>query len=449
MTVPRAVVSLLVVVLAGALLGTAPASAAPPVLTVSAPASAYAGTTVTVRGTSTHPDAEVVLSRRRSDGGWQRLAATTPAGDGSYALRARVVPGQQRLLVSQATAEGTATREIALTGTAAPSRLALSGATRVADGRTVELTARWTTGDGRRVTGSASLWGRRKGQSTWTRRATVTVRDGAARLRVKPRVDVAYQLRSSRTAYVLAGTSASHVVDNVPPGRVFVRPSGAPAPRIKLPRQPRATTAGADVTVSRISTKVWRSMKGRSWHRGCPVGRSSLRILRTNYYAYDGYRRRGEIVVNAGVARATKAVFKDLYAAKVPIRSLYRVDRFGWSRRLHGADDMKSMAAGNSSAFNCRGVVGRPGRRSPHSTGRSIDLNTWENPYRSGWGIVPNRDWDARRSPAAFVYRSRSHTVVRIMARHGFWWMGSADWQHFQYSGSSARTLPPPKTFWD
>ena len=157
----------------------------------------------------------------------------------------------------------------------------------------------------------------------------------------------------------------------------------------------------------------------------------------------------GPYATSQTLRRCLTAGIDHLHAAKAPIRSLYRVDRFGWSRRLRGGDDMKSMAAGNSSGFNCRSVVGRPGRRSPHSTGRSIDLNTWENPYRSAWGIVPNRDWDARRSPAAFVYRSRTHAVVRILARHGFRWLGSADWQHFQYAGRGARHLPASKTFWD
>lgn len=322
-------------------------------------------------------------------------------------------------------------------------RVALSGPHRVDDGKRVVLTVRWVTVGGRRVTGHAALYGRSRGQDKATRRATVTVRDGVGTVRVRPRVDTSYQIRTPTTVRVRGARSAVHRVDNVPPGRVFRKPAGVPGPRRHLPRQPRATKPGAAVTISKIPARVWRSMTGRTWHRGCPVGRSSLRLVRTNYYAYDGYRRRGEIVVNSGVAKATKGVFRDLYAAKLPIRSLYRVDRFGWSRRLHGGNDLRSMAAGNSSAFNCRGVVGRPGTLSPHSTGRSIDLNTWENPYRSRWGLVPNRAWDGRRTPRAVVYRSARHRVVRIMAQHGFWWMGRADWQHFQYGGRGGRLQPP------
>ncbi|WP_370619459.1 M15 family metallopeptidase [Mumia sp. Pv 4-285] len=449
MTPGRVLLTLLGTLLVGTLMAPTAASAAPPDLTVNAPARVYAGTVAIVTGTTSAPTDAVSLDYRGRGGVWSVVTTALPAADGSYALRIGLDPGTHRLRVVQATGGGTAVRELTIVAGAAPSRASLSGATRVADGKTATLQVRWVTTDGRPVTGSAQLWGRRRSSTTWERRGTFAVRSGVAAVRVRPRVDVSYQVRTPSTPYVRATASGLWTVDNVPPGYVFRRPSGAPAPRIKLPAQPRAKKAGADVTINKISARVWRSMKRRSWHRGCPVGRSSLRLVRTNYFAYDGYRRRGEIVVNKSVAKATRRVFRDLYAAKAPIRSLYRVDRFGWSRRLRGGDDMKSMAAGNSSGFNCRGVVGRPRTRSPHSTGRSIDINTWENPYRSGWGIVPNREWDRRRSPARVVYRSSSHLVVRIMARHGFWWMGSSDWQHFQYRGRGARTLPPPATFLD
>ena len=94
------------------------------------------------------------------------------------------------------------------------------------------------------------------------------------------------------------------------------------------------------------------------------------------------------------------AALADMYRAKLPIRSMYRVDRFGYSSRVHGGDDHTSMAAGNTSGFNCRDVVNRPGVRSPHSYGRAIDINTWENPYRSQTGLVPNSWWHVALAPA-------------------------------------------------
>jgi hypothetical protein len=172
-------------------------------------------------------------------------------------------------------------------------------------------------------------------------------------------------------------------------------------------------------------------MTGRSWHSGCPVGRSELRLVRINYWGYDGYRYRGEIVVRDDITGKTVGALSALYRAQLPIRSLYRVDRYGWSDYLHGGDNYRSMASGNTSGFNCRGVVGNPGVASPHSYGRAIDLNTWENPYHSQQGIVPNTWWASRSHPR-IAWRSGEHQVVKIMRAHGFrWTYGTQDSQHF------------------
>src|SRR5690606_15348214 len=120
-------------------------------------------------------------------------------------------------------------------------------------------------------------------------------------------------------------------------------PAGAPRPRITLPPQERATGAGAAAVVLGIPDGVWNQMRGRSWHAGCPVGRDGLRLVRVNYYDYDGYRRRGELVVSAAAAGQVAGAFTALHDRRFPIRSMYRVDRFGWSGRLGGADDYASM----------------------------------------------------------------------------------------------------------
>ena len=114
---------------------------------------------------------------------------------------------------------------------------------------------------------------------------------------------------------------------------------------------------------------------------------------------------------------------------------MYRVDRFGWSDEVAGGDNLASMASDNSSAFNCRQVVGNPSRRSPHSWGRSLDLNTWENPYRSKRGVVPNTWW-LGHSNARVAWRTTSHVVVKVLARHGLvWTYGLDDTQHFDAVG--------------
>ena len=255
--------------------------------------------------------------------------------------------------------------------------------------------------------------------------------DGLATVSVRPRVDTRYRVRGRALPWVGGDTSPVLSVDNLPPGRPVVLPKGAPRPRITLPPQPRATAAGPAPVVTRIPDAVWRQMVGRTWHRGCPVGRAGLRLLRINYWGYDGYRHRGELVAATGAIREMSAALSALYRHRLPLRSLYREDRFGWSKRLHGANDYASMAAGNSSAFNCRGVVGNPSVRSPHSYGRSLDLNPWENPYRSRTGTVPNSWWQSHSDPR-YAWRSSDHIVVRLLRAAGLrWTYGLGDTQHF------------------
>lgn len=279
---------------------------------------------------------------------------------------------------------------------------------------------------GARVT----LQARVAGTTTWqdTARATADA-GGKVSFRVRPRRTVHYRTVTADAQWWRSHTSASTRVQNLPPGKPVVLPAAAPEPRSPK-TQPRADKAGADAVVSRIPDEVWKAMKGRSWRRGC-LARSKLRLVRVNHYGFDGYRYRGEVVVAASVARCTADVLTALHAAEVPIRSMVLVDRFGYSERLGGADNYASMAADNTSAFNCRDVVGRPGVRSPHATGRAIDINPLENPYLSRDGWLPHTYWVGRSHPRV-AWRSSRHKVVRIMARHGFrWTYGVSDGHHF------------------
>ena len=235
---------------------------------------------------------------------------------------------------------------------------------------------RWRTRNGLPVAGRVELWRRDQGRG-WKRfRKVRTDDEGQVAIAVSPRVDTKWRVRAPLLEWVRADRSPIHRIDNLPPA--YPSRCRGPRPRINLPDQPRAKGDGANATVTRIPDGVWNQMTGRSWHQGCPVGRSGLRLLRINYWAFDGYRHRGELVAHADAVDNMRGALTAMYDRKLPIRAMYRVDRFGWSRRLHGADDYRSMAAGNTSAFNCRDVVGRPGVRSPHTYGRALALNTWE-----------------------------------------------------------------------
>ena len=62
------------------------------------------------------------------------------------------------------------------------------------------------------------------------------------------------------------------------------------------------------------------------------------------------------------------------YNARFPIEKMLLIEALG-------ADDERSMAANNSSAFNCREVPGKPGVFSRHSFGAALDLNPAQNPF--------------------------------------------------------------------
>lgn len=319
-----------------------------------------------------------------------------------------------------------------LTGTAAPVALTLSMPKSAKDYSSVTARITMVARDGRRLTERVRLQSKRSGSKKWSTGAWVTVKDGRGTKRFKPRNDGRFRVVYGGSTSFRATTSASRAFDNRPPGKVVTLPKGASRPTVKVAKQPRASRAKADAKISKLSDTVWKSMNGRSWRKGCPVGRSSLRIVRVNYWAFDGYVRRGEIVVNKSVASRTRKIFTSLFAQRTPIRSMYRIDRFGYSKKLRGADDVRSMRADNTSGFNCRRVVGWTSRMSPHSTGRSIDINPWENPFRSRSGYTPNKQWAKRSKPASITWRGGNDPVVKIFRKNGFRWLGASDLHHFQ-----------------
>ncbi len=384
---------------------------------------------------------ETVRLQRRSGQEWRTVgsAVTGPDGAATYTW---TVPTSTTVLRTtyagrfdrQGTPDnlaGSASGPVTVTPLKRATVLTLTGPARVVDETSVPLRLRWRAGNGTPVPGSVVVQ-RRLAGGTWTRYATIALgADGAATFRVGPRVDSRWRAVGATGRWWQAAASAVKVLDNVPPGTPVAYPAAAPRPAVWLPRNARAVGGGPHATVSPISDATWGSMVGRTWHRGCPVGRSQLRVVRVNYWGYDGYRYRGEIVLRDTVAARGAALFASMYRQQLPIYRMYRVDRFGWSAYLHGGDDYRSMRAGNTSGFNCRGVTGNPSVTSPHSYGRSIDLNTWENPYRSKRGLVPNSWWQYHAHPR-IAWRSRSHPVVQTMAAHGFrWTYGLGDTQHF------------------
>jgi D-alanyl-D-alanine carboxypeptidase len=170
-----------------------------------------------------------------------------------------------------------------------------------------------------------------------------------------------------------------------------------------------------------------------SWRRGCPVGPVELRLLRVDHWGLDGRVHRGELIVHRDHARRILAVLEKLFRARYPIQRLRPVDAYR-------ADDDRSMAANNTSGFNCRRVSGSS-RWSEHAFGRAIDLNPLRNPYVTRGGRVSppaGRPYAHRARRAAGMIHG-GDAVVRAFAaagwRWGGYWSGSRDYQHFSATG--------------
>lgn len=263
--------------------------------------------------------------------------------------------------------------------------------------------------------------------------------DGAASAVDRPWKGTLYRVRFPGDTEALAGSSAIAQVRTSPAEKPVRRPAKFPEPTRKhrKPDRPKPIARGPNVRIKRIPSAVFKRMRGRTWSRGC-LPRSSLRYVTTNYWGFDGYRYRGEMVVHASIARNVKGIFQDFYRIRYPIRQMRLVDDFGRSR-WKGANDYRSMAADNTSAFNCRYVVGRePHVLSPHASGRSIDINPWENPYISPRGVYPNRAYLRRSVKHPALFRSGNKPRL-IMARHGCSWLGYSDTQHFDCWASPRR----------
>jgi hypothetical protein len=222
----------------------------------------------------------------------------------------------------------------------------------------------------------------------------------------------------------------------------------APGPGEASPAERPAPEAGAEgsqpgggaaklpayaASVSSLSGTVRRRMTGSSHDPArCPVALDDLQLLTLRHVGFDGRAHTGQLIVHRRHARDVVEVFRELYAARFPIRRMQLVDAYG-------GDDNRSMAADNSSAYNCRTVAGQSSF-SDHAYGAAIDLNPVENPYVTSSGVLPpaGRPFvDVDRKPKAAGGKGvivADDVVVRAFARIGWKWGGvwnEADFQHF------------------
>jgi hypothetical protein len=201
-----------------------------------------------------------------------------------------------------------------------------------------------------------------------------------------------------------------------------------PAPRSPTPTQPiyRGSIAPIDQST--------RARMTSSWREGCPVPVEDLRLLAMSFWGYDRRVHTGEMVVHRDVARDVVKVFRRLFDERFPIRRMRLVDEYG-------GDDDRSMAANNTSGFNCRDRAGSPGVWSEHAFGRAIDVNPLVNPYVAADGFVDppeGRSYtDRSRNDRGMIHPG--DVVVEAFASIGWEWGGDwasvKDYQHFSENG--------------
>ncbi len=185
---------------------------------------------------------------------------------------------------------------------------------------------------------------------------------------------------------------------------------------------PPRTRFVADVRA--LDERTAARMHGRSWRPDprCPP-LAALALVEASHVTMDGGIATGELVVAQVAVRAVVTLLARLHAIGFPIESMRLVDD-------HDADDDRSMAAGNSSAFNFRTIAGSE-QLSQHALGLAVDLNPRQNPmvWPGGQRFVPAE---------AAAYLDRRHLRPGMIVRPGpvtaildeLGWEWGGDWQH-------------------
>lgn len=209
-----------------------------------------------------------------------------------------------------------------------------------------------------------------------------------------------------------------------------------PDPALEAPApEPEAAPTGPlpfRADVEPLSAEMRRAMTGVSWREGCPVSLDDLRLLRVTHWTFDGDTAEGRLVVAESAVEPLRAAFAAAYEERFPIERIEPI-------HLYGGDDDRSMAANNTSAFNCRPVAGTKSW-SQHSYGTAVDVNPVQNPWVSGDRVEPPAgrpfaDRSDRRPGMLFA----DSALVRTLREHGWGWGGTwsrvRDYQHLSASG--------------
>ncbi len=171
--------------------------------------------------------------------------------------------------------------------------------------------------------------------------------------------------------------------------------------------------------------------------KGC-AQRRDLRLLSLPFRDFSGAVKQGQLIVHRRVARDVRNVFVQLFTDKsFAIARMDLIDAFN-------GDDDASMAANNTSGYNCRRVSGSA-RLSSHARGLAIDINPLVNPFVSRRGTSPKggEAWDTAEERGKVADQPGlilpGSAITRAFKSRGWGWGGdwrsSKDYQHFSADG--------------
>ena len=184
--------------------------------------------------------------------------------------------------------------------------------------------------------------------------------------------------------------------------------------------------------VLNLPSELRDAMVGVTWNHDCPVHITELRLLRFSHWTFEDEVQEGSLVVAAEDASVIDGAMRAAFETKFPLESARPASDFG-------GDDDASMAANNTSAFNCRKVTGGDSY-SQHSYGNAVDINPVQNPYVRGTTVLPEagKDYLVRDPSTPGLLVEDSPIVQHFLAAGWGWggqWSSLKDYQHLSKSG--------------
>ena len=216
---------------------------------------------------------------------------------------------------------------------------------------------------------------------------------------------------------------------------LITNPDSIKEPGSVLPYTITVPEITACFNVYTISEKIIKRIHGISYHENNHISFDDLVYLQIPHWNFQHEIVIGELVVNKKIYPQILRCMLRLFNACYPIEKMFLIDNYD-------ANDERSMADNNSSAFNYRCIAGTS-KLSKHSLGLAIDINPLYNPYLTTINqkpvVLPKESTPYINRECCHPYMIHANDVcVRTFKKEGFEWGGdwskTKDYQHFDIS---------------